>query len=480
MHKLKVLIADDQLHYRAVLKSRLQTVAGDVCTLRMRGAKTAQEAVLAVQESIAQGSAYDLILLDVNFEPERVLEDGHWASSEIREILPDAIIAVVSSYDDEEHMQLASNNESLTRFFRKGLFTDSELRQVAIAALAKRLDRENMLLSSPAFKIISQDEQISEVIDQVDFLSPQTNALVFGETGTGKELIARRINAVGGLATGASERPLVALNCGAVSDTLVESVLFGHKKGAFTGANSDKTGLIAEAEGGDLFLDEIQNASEKLQKVLMRALEAKEYTPVGSSTSIPSNCRIIAATNKSPESMVNELGFLPDLLARLRHSMLTLPPLRQRQADIELLASETVMALDADKSLSKDAMDFIEAQTWPTNVRGLISYLKELLNHSKMPVISQRAAESLYNELFPPQPASSPRSNKQIAEVEGGAMSLNLSSPFSTYTDLENSLFVGYISELKKDKPDISLREIAKISGIPFSTIRKRIKKLEK
>ncbi len=200
----------------------------------------------------------------------------------------------------------------------------------------------------------------------------EANVLITGESGTGKERLARFVHARSRRNAG----PFIAINCGALPDTLLESELFGYTKGAFTGAHTDKQGLFQAAAGGTLFLDEIGETSLAMQVRLLRALQERVVRPVGATRDEPIDVRIVAATNRALENMVAAGDFREDLYYRLRVIHLVVPPLRKRREDIPVLARELIARTCMENrcgpcSLSPAALDALEAYAWPGNVREL-------------------------------------------------------------------------------------------------------------
>jgi DNA-binding NtrC family response regulator len=199
----------------------------------------------------------------------------------------------------------------------------------------------------------------------------EANVLIIGESGAGKELVAQTIH----LASNRKEQPFIAINCGAISPELVDSELFGHEKGAFTGANRTHQGVFKQAEGGTLFLDEVTEMPLEHQVKLLRVLETGEYRPVGSNTLCIANTRIIAATNRDPQVAIEEQFLREDLYFRLAHFPINIPPLRERGSDIVGLAKHFIAHRNANEAAPKailaSALEKIAAHTWPGNVREL-------------------------------------------------------------------------------------------------------------
>jgi two-component system NtrC family response regulator len=199
----------------------------------------------------------------------------------------------------------------------------------------------------------------------------EVSVLVNGESGTGKELIARELHRL----SGRGEQPLVALNCAAVSESLAESELFGHEKGAFTGAATKKIGLVELADGGTLFLDEIGDLALPLQAKLLRVLESKRFRRVGGVKEFPANFRLVSATNRPLQRLVEEDTFRRDLFYRINAIILELPPLRARPADIPLLVSHFLEEFRPGEAewwtIEAEASALLESYPWPGNVREL-------------------------------------------------------------------------------------------------------------
>jgi transcriptional regulator with PAS, ATPase and Fis domain len=213
---------------------------------------------------------------------------------------------------------------------------------------------------------------IREVIEQIRQIAPTPiPALILGETGTGKELVARAIHEQ----SPRQSKPFVAVNCGALPDSLLESELFGHKQGSFTGAHRDKRGLFEEADGGTIFLDEIGDTSPALQMKLLRVLETKEIRPLGDTRTIRVDARVVSATHRDLETAIEAGGFRQDLFYRLNAVTIYVPPLRRRRVDIPFLAqhfAEEFGAGDARRiALSDEFLDTLSEREFPGNVREL-------------------------------------------------------------------------------------------------------------
>jgi DNA-binding NtrC family response regulator len=249
---------------------------------------------------------------------------------------------------------------------------DNLLKQQALAEENRRLKRElegRFQLEG----IIGRSEAIRQVIEQVKILArdPDISILLTGESGTGKELIARTIHQNSPRSRG----PFVAINCGALTETLLESELFGHEKGAFTGAASHKQGLLQVAHSGTLFLDEISAMPASMQVKLLRALEEKEIRRVGGTKNISVDIRIVSASNQDLEALVDTNQFRKDLFYRLGAANIALPPLRHRAGDVPLLVDHFLSTFNREKNktvrISREALAILESYRWPGNIREL-------------------------------------------------------------------------------------------------------------
>ena len=304
--------------------------------------------------------------------------------------------------------------------------------------------------------LVGRSPVMQQIYDLIGRVAPtQASVLLAGESGTGKELAAETIH----LLSRRSDGPFLAVNCGAIAKTLVESELFGHEKGSFTGAESSRRGYFEEAHGGTLFLDEISDMSPELQGGLLRVLETGQVLRVGASDSLPVDVRVIAATNRDPAKAVRD-GFLrQDLYYRLNVFPILLPPLRARVGDIELLADHFLDAVNAregtEKRWSPEARAMLKAYSWPGNVR-------ELKNAVERAAIL--ADSSIGPELFPSagalESATSPAPGP-VLHVRAG----------SRLDDVERWLILATLEQLKGDK-----KGTAQTLGIGLKTLYTRLK----
>jgi len=261
-------------------------------------------------------------------------------------------------------------------------------------------------------RIISQDPRVTEVLETIDRVARSScTVLVTGESGTGKELVVAALHD----ASTRKAAPLITINCGAIPNELVESELFGHAKGAFTGAQGSRRGLVAAAEGGTLFLDEIGELPLSVQVKLLRLLQQREYTPLGETRAVKCDVRIVAATNRDLEAEVKAGRFREDLYYRLNVIHVELPALRDRKGDISLLARHFCRVFSdragrADlRGLSETALQAIEAYPWPGNIRALENAIERGVLLARGPFVEAddvfgRLARALQREA-PPTPA---------------------------------------------------------------------------
>ena len=333
---------------------------------------------------LLSASSYDLIFLDMNFERDVTSgkEGFHWLNK-ILDIDPAAVVILITAYGDVE-MAVKAVKEGAVDFILKPwqneklLATISATLQLRKSRLeANRLRVQQKQLSAdidqPFQDIIGNSKPMKSLYQTISKVAgTDANVFILGENGTGKELVARAIHRKSLRA----EKVFISVDMGAITESLFESELFGHVKGAFTDAKKDHTGRFEIANGGTLFLDEIGNLPLSLQSKLLTVLENREVVPVGSNRSQPIDIRLVCATNMPIIEMVKENRFRQDLLYRINTVEIHLPPLRERPEDIPLLADHfiTIYAKKYKKDISKlalAALSKLEAYHWPGNIREL-------------------------------------------------------------------------------------------------------------
>jgi len=325
---------------------------------------------------------FDLVLLDMKL-PDM---DGMEILRTVRKERSDVYIIVMTGYSTVQNAVEAMKLGAVDYLSKP--FTDDELViSVERAIEKKRLVEENILLRKELLdrysfsNILGENPKIIKIFDQVKKVAPtDSTVLIYGESGTGKELFARAIYAHSQRAA----KQFVAVDCSTLSPSLLESELFGHVKGAFTGALQDKPGIFEVAHNGTLFLDDVANLTMEIQGKLLRVLEVYEYKPVGASHVKKTNVRIIAATNKDLKTMVDEGRFREDLFYRFNVFPIILPPLRERKDDIPKLAYHFLRHFCRKtgkkiKGFSDDAIEILVKHEWPGNVRQLKNVVERLV-----------------------------------------------------------------------------------------------------
>jgi two-component system NtrC family response regulator len=322
--------------------------------------------------------SFDVILLDVN------LPDGNGldALPRIRKTPSPPEIIIFTGQGDQDGAEIAIKSGAWA-YIEKPLSTKDITLQLA-RALQYRQEKAIIKPSAVSLnreRIIGSSPQLKSCLDIVaQFANSDTNILITGETGTGKELLARTIHEN----SSRIKNNFVVVDCAALPETLVESMLFGHERGAFTGAEKARVGLIKEADGGTLFLDEIGELPSNVQKSFLRVLQEYRFRPLGSNKEINSDFRLVSATNRNPEKMVKTGQFRQDLFFRVQSVTIDLPPLRNRPQDIKELTIHYMVKLCERfgmeiKGFSPDFFEALLAHDWPGNVRELVHTLERVL-----------------------------------------------------------------------------------------------------
>jgi len=360
----RILVVDDDYNILQVLRMRLVSDGHHVTT--------ASDAAEALARS--KTDRVDLALIDLKLKNE----DGMALMETLCHRIPGLPVIILTAYGSIDTAVAAMKRGAYT-YLTKPFDGHALLAQVDKALAQGRLSTEvkhlrRLVRDSYRFdNIIGNSTAIQHVLEQVS-QAANTDASVYieGNSGTGKELIAKSLH----LASSRRDGPFVAINCAAIPETLLESELFGYQKGAFTGANRDKKGLLAEADGGTFFLDEIADMPPTMQVKLLRALEERSFFPLGGSETIQVDIRIIAASNKSLESEIKKGAFREDLFYRIHVILIKLPSLKERKEDIPLLAHHFLekISLEMGKSINgftPAALKKMMAHDWPGNVREL-------------------------------------------------------------------------------------------------------------
>jgi DNA-binding NtrC family response regulator len=315
----------------------------------------------------------------------------------MHEIDPELVVIMMTGYASVETAVAALKNGAYD-YVTKPLDPDEIAHLIKNALTQKRTAQENVLLRETVAEVARPEDMVGQsgpmrkVFEAVETVGPtDATVLITGESGTGKELVARAIHH----ASPRRFHPLVAIHCGALTETLLESELFGHEKGAFTGAQYRKKGKFEIAEGGTVFLDEIGDISLKTQTDLLRVLQEREITRVGGNQNIKVDFRCVAATNKDLEKLIEEGKFRPDLFYRLNVFRIELPPLRERRDDIPMLVNHFVrkFSLAMNKRMIRvapAAMNLLQQQPWVGNVRELENAVERAMVVGQEPELQEQ------------------------------------------------------------------------------------------
>jgi len=400
----------------------------------------------------------DLVISDIRM-PEM---DGIQLLTGIKAIDASIPVILLTAYASQETAIEAVNKGAFHYLIKQA--RNDEIKMVVRNALAMREVRsENVQLrrqlqdDSSLESIIGSSEAMQRIFAIVrKIAATDSTILIGGESGTGKELIARAIHFMSGRA----DKPFVGVNCGALPENLLESELFGHVKGSFTGAIRDKDGLFKVAESGTIFLDEVAEITPALQVKLLRALQEREFLAVGGTSPVKVDVRVLAATNRDLEEEVERGTFRPDLYYRLNVIPLTVPPLRDRREDIPLLMRYFMQRL-ADKrglpikGVTKDALELLCEYDWPGNVRELENVLE------RMVLLEDR--DTLDRDSLP---------EKLVQNPDRGAKSFFEGKPRATLEELEREYLLQVLESTGWQK-----KKASSILGINASTLYRKIQR---
>jgi DNA-binding NtrC family response regulator len=375
--------------------------------------------------------AYDLVITDLNMP----VMDGLQLLREMKARGLEAAVIVLTGYGTiqsaVEALKLGAGDYLIKPCHPEELLLAAS-RLLELRALKREVHilRREVRHYTRFGEIIGRSPAMREVYRIIEAVSEnKSNVLVCGENGTGKELVARTIHQRGPW----RDRPFLAVNCGALSETLLESQLFGHRRGAFTGAIEDHEGVFQAANGGTLFLDEVTEIPLPLQVKFLRAIQEREVTPLGSTRSVKVDVRLIAAANRDVEEAVRQGWFRSDLYYRLNVVTIHLPPLRERREDIPLLVEHFVERFSRDygvepKRITRAAMDCLLAYSWPGNIRELQNTIERAFALSRAPEIDLEdlpvriRRPSGVELLSPAEPANDGEEILPLAELERRAI----------------------------------------------------------
>ncbi len=452
--KPKILVVDDEQSMREFLEIMLRKEGYGVAC-----ARDGKEAINKLE-----ARAYDLVLSDIRMPGA----DGMEVLNRAKELNPGTIVIMITAYGSTESAVEAMKRGAYDYITKP--FQVDEIKLIIRKALERKaLEEENILLrrelkSKYQFgNLVGSSPEILKVYDLIQRVKDtRANILISGESGTGKELAAKAIH----YNSPRKDKPFVTINCSAIPETLMESELFGHTKGAFTGAVSNKMGLFEAANGGAVFLDEIGELSPSLQVKLLRVIQDRTFRRVGGTEEIEVDIRIICATNRNLEEEVRQGGFREDLFYRLNVIQIQLPPLRERREDIPVLARHFLDKYSRElgreiKKISEEAMEFLLKYSYPGNVRELENIVERavalessniILPESLPPVVFEHPSEFAFQGEL-----ELPPSGLDLEEVVGG---------------IEKGLLLKALKNARGVK-----KEAARLLKISFRSLRYRLQK---
>ncbi len=454
-----ILVVDDELSMREFLEFMLSREG-----YRVSCAANGREAIAMIEEN-----DYDLLLCDIRLGDLTGLDVLRAAKRK----KPDTVVIMISAYATAETAVEAMNDGAYDYLPKP--FDNNELKQAIAKALEmKTLEEEKRHIDDDLKKnlhfglIIGNSPKMLRIYGMVRQVARnKTNVMITGESGTGKELVARSIHQE----SDRRDRPFVAVNCGGIPETLMESELFGHKKGSFTGATSDKKGLFEQAHGGTLFLDEIGEISTSIQVKMLRAVQGKEFKPVGGSEDISVDVRIVSATNRNLEEEVIAGRFREDLFYRLNVIEIRMPPLRERKEDLRILVQHFLekfsreMGKDITK-ISSYAIELLKKYDFPGNIRELENLLERSVALSNTNIIlPDSLALSVHKRRW-----TEDKAEQQMFDLDKVIHGVSLDEVMN---DVE-SAFIQKALEVSDGKKN----KAAKLLGINLRSLRYRLSKL--
>lgn len=382
MARAKLLVVDDDRNLLEIIKMRLESLDYEVTAVRDE-----EQAKQAVKEQV-----FDLAVIDLQLANQ----DGIVLMEEIHLMSPDLPAIILTAHGSIESAVEAMKRGAFTYLTKPfdarelSLHVDRALETRRLTSEVNRL--KDLLAERYEFKnIVARSKKMHQVLDTVARIAQMDSTVhIQGESGTGKELIARAIH----LASPRKDKSFVAINCAALPETLLESELFGHEKGSFTGAIKSAKGLFAQAHQGTLFLDEIGDMPPALQVKLLRVLQERQFYPVGSEKPLSVDVRVIVATNKNLAELVKQGLFREDLFYRIHVIPIELPPLRERREDIPLLAESFLKKFSSQmdkkiKGLAPAALQRLMLHVWPGNVRELENTMEYAVAMTVQDVITE-------------------------------------------------------------------------------------------
>ena len=454
MLKDKILVADDEKSMREFLDIMLKK-EGYKVTLASNG----EEVMKLIEKDI-----FDLALVDIRMPRE----DGISVLKKIKSISPETVVIVITAYASAD-TAIKAMKEGAYDYITKPFKID-EIKLIIQNALEKKhLQKENLLLKQVVRdryhfeNIIGQSSKMLELYDLLEKVAPtKTNILITGESGTGKELVAKAIH----YNSPRKDKPFVTLNCGAIPESLIESELFGHMRGAFTDAISTKKGLFEVADEGTIFLDEISELPLMMQVKLLRVLQDREFKRVGGTEDIRVDVRIISATNKDLEGAVREKQFREDLFYRLNVIQIRIPSLRERKEDIPSLTGHFLKKYSEElgkqiSQVSPEALRTLVQYDYPGNVRELQNIIERAVALETSQELTVQNLSSYIEEQLPIK--------KRPLDLEIPSEGVDLEK---IVEDVERTLLLKALDRTKGIK-----KKAAELLHINFRSMRYRLEK---
>ena len=446
----RIMVVDDEDGIRRVLAQLFEYEDHEV-----RTAAGAQEAIDAYADF-----APDVTFMDVKM----ARMDGLEALSRLREMDPHATVVMISGHGTIDTAVEATRRGAFD-FLEKPLDTDRTLLVLRNALLQCGLLAENARLRGAVesrHQIVGKSFSLRQVLDRVEKVAPtDARVLITGENGTGKELVARAIHRLSPRVDG----PFIEVNCAAIPSELIESELFGHMKGSFTGAHEDRAGKFELAHGGTIFLDEIGDMSVNAQAKVLRALQEGIVTRVGGAKPTTVDVRVLAATNKDLEEEIRGGRFREDLFYRLNVIPLHVPPLRERREDIPMLVQHFAETYSREgavrpRGFTDDALSHLQRMDWAGNVRELRNTVERLLILSSGPVVTADDVDLLVS-----------------GQMKGGGLSSDLLQ-CQTFAEFKEAAERAFILQKLREN-DWNVSETARILDMPRSNLYKKIERYE-
>jgi two-component system response regulator AtoC len=462
MQILRVLIVDDELELRKTVKTILQSMEEEI-EWSFDEASNGIEALAKLNSQ-----EFDLVLMDVRM-PEM---DGLETLKKIKSSDPRTFVVLMTAQANFRDA-IEAIKDGAYDYVEKPVRPDN-IFKIINKALEAREMVSSLAISNPVFdddtesEFVGSSRQMRKIFELINRLSKvETTVLIRGENGTGKELVARAIHYNSPLKNG----PFVAVNCGAIPENLMETEFFGHEKGAFTGATERKTGKFQGAAGGTLFLDEIGELPPSLQVKLLRVLQERKFTPVGSNREVKTNARIIAATNRNLEKAIEDNKFREDLFYRLNVMPIFLPPLRERPDDISGLVDYFIKKFAKRhhrdiNSIDSQALNALMRFSWPGNIRELENVIEHsfIIENSNVITFSS-LPENVKRSALPPA--------EHLAQLARNPQNSGLALDYDSLKEQFEKEFI--VSALKANRGKIN--QTVAHANIPKNTLLRKIKK---